>query len=149
MVSTSIIVQYAEVKRTTLMYKGRTFFKSSLFIRLMAMMAFVVFSIIAYIGHQSEGWSIYTTILTACAIFCILSVADAFSSYIQLNEKNIEFRRNLVRKFFDKGQITRCTWAKGCPTLLVLKNEEEVTLPEVDSKNLSNSINSWLKSKNN
>lgn len=147
MVSTSMLVQYVEVRRTALMYKGRVIFKPSLFGKLTAIAAFVVFAVIAYIGHQSEGWSIYTIILTACAIFCILAVVDAFSIYIRLNEESIEFRRNLVKKVFDKVQITQCSWAKGCPTLLVLKNEEKIVLPEVDSKNLSNSINSWLKSK--
>lgn len=127
------------------MNKGNRYFKGSNFNRVMSIFSFAVFSFFTISMRLSEGWSLWVGLLFCGSVFSVIAIVEAFSTYLEIKDEKIVFRKNFINTVVYKKDIEKSSWAKGCPVYLILYNGSRIALPELNSKNISNSINAWLR----
>lgn len=127
------------------MNKGNRYFRGSKFNRVMSIFSFVVFSFFTISMYLSEGWSLWVGSLFCGSVFTVIGIIEAFSTYLEIKDEKIAFRKNFIKTVVYKKDIEKSSWAKGCPVHLILYNGSKISLPELNSKNISNSINAWLR----
>ena len=127
------------------MYSGRTRFRGSTFLRYFSLVSVVVSVFFFRAIYISEGWNILAIFLCVLSILSIAVVISAFASYLHLNQEDLEFRSFIRKVVIPKNSIESCKWEKGCPIVLMLANGDIIELPELAEKNISTSINAWLK----
>ena len=126
-------------------YKGRTEFRSSRFaIGMFVGLSVFLFalSIVTYFKAE-PAW--VTWGCWAFFGFSLLGIADVLTQFVSLGDQELRMRRNLQLKEIPREDIESIAVAKGCPTLLILKDGDKVELPPLDSIAMGNSIRAWLK----
>ena len=99
-------------------------------------------SIVA-VAREEPAWVTWTC--WALFAFSLLGIADAVTQFLTLGEHELRMRRNLRFKRIPREDIESVSVAKGCPTLLILKDESKVELPPLDSIAMGNSVRAWIK----
>ncbi len=99
----------------------------------------------AILSGMFNGFNWITVLLAGFAVFGVLAIVSTFWTFLEIEEKQLTFRKNLVKRTIEKDEIKSVHSAKGCPDIILLTDGTKYELPEVGTKNVANSIWHWLK----
>ena len=129
------------------MYRGRTTFRTRPFrlIWLTAITLGAAAAAVFSLQTDEVRWAIFGFVgLTG---FGIISLLEAVTDYLILDENEIRFRKTFRNVRISKSDIEKVTWTKGGGTSVQRRDGSWVMVPDMgyDSQGMTNSIRAWLR----
>lgn len=126
------------------MYKGRTKFNSITGRYVWTGLLAVGIPVAAFLLYAQDGVTWIFLSFMVFSVLGILAFVETASSYIVIDHSELRMRRTFRSHTVRKEEIESVSRAKGCPTLLIMRDGRKIELPDLGVAGVDNSIRAWL-----